>query len=137
MLIFALNESKTCFESGASELSDITTSKSARKKFLQPQRLTFHLTSTASTIVKYATQSARDSISDLDLHVFGYDVFGKGEIKKFGISPDAFLQMALQLAYYRDSEGNHLFLSIIIVTLSDLYSPLCIIIFFYLFFEPT
>ena len=85
---------------------DITTSKSVRKKFSQPQRLRFELTSTASTVVRNATASAKKSISDLDLHVFGYEVYGKREIKQFQISPDAFLQMALQLAYFRDSEGT-------------------------------
>jgi len=40
---------------------------------------------------------------DLDLAFRVHDSFGKGFIKTTGNSPDAFIQMALQLAYYRDS----------------------------------
>uniref|UniRef100_A0A6Q2WPC6 Carnitine O-palmitoyltransferase n=1 Tax=Esox lucius TaxID=8010 RepID=A0A6Q2WPC6_ESOLU len=39
---------------------------------------------------------------DVDFHVFSFRDFGKGMIKKFRISPDAFIQLVLQLAYYRD-----------------------------------
>lgn len=38
---------------------------------------------------------------DVDFHVFSFRDFGKGKIKKCRVSPDAFIQMALQLAYYR------------------------------------
>lgn len=40
---------------------------------------------------------------DVDFHVFPFQEFGKGKIKKCRVSPDAFIQMALQLAYYRVS----------------------------------
>lgn len=40
---------------------------------------------------------------DVDFHVFPFQDFGKGKIKKCRVSPDAFIQMALQLAYYRVS----------------------------------
>lgn len=33
-------------------------------------------------------------------------IFGKGAIKAGGVSPDAFIQMAFQLAYYKDSGGR-------------------------------
>ena len=41
--------------------------------------------------------------SDLDLKVKIHNKFGKGFIKKTRNSPDAFIQMALQLAYYKDA----------------------------------
>jgi len=41
--------------------------------------------------------------ADVDLHIQVHSEFGKGIIKKCRISPDAFIQMALQLAYYRDA----------------------------------
>lgn len=40
---------------------------------------------------------------DVDFHIFVFRDFGKGKIKKCRVSPDAFIQMALQLAYYRVS----------------------------------
>lgn len=40
---------------------------------------------------------------DVDFHVFAFRDFGKGKVKKCRVSPDAFIQMALQLAYYRVS----------------------------------
>ncbi|CAI2354007.1 unnamed protein product [Caenorhabditis sp. 36 PRJEB53466] len=40
--------------------------------------------------------------NDLDLFALAFRDFGKGRIKKCGVSPDAFIQMAIQLANYRD-----------------------------------
>lgn len=54
---------------------------------------------------------------DVDFHVFAFRDFGKGKVKKCRVSPDAFIQMALQLAYYRVSL-NH-------VNSFIISSPLC------------
>ncbi|XP_077993056.1 carnitine O-palmitoyltransferase 1, muscle isoform-like isoform X2 [Glandiceps talaboti] len=40
---------------------------------------------------------------DLDLCIINHDDYGKGFVKKCKVSPDAYIQLALQLAYYRDS----------------------------------
>ena len=39
-------------------------------------------------------------IQDLDLAVYRYDDYGKDFIKKCRVSPDVYIQLALQLAYY-------------------------------------
>lgn len=40
-------------------------------------------------------------LQDVDLRLYMHDLYGKGLMKKCKVSPDAFIQMALQLAYYR------------------------------------
>lgn len=47
-------------------------------------------------------------LNDVDLHILAFSDFGKGVIKKCRVSPDAFIQMALQLAYFRDIGKHHL-----------------------------
>lgn len=36
-----------------------------------------------------------------DVRVVTFEGYGKSQIKKFGVSPDAFAQMAIQLAYFK------------------------------------
>ncbi len=38
---------------------------------------------------------------DYDIKIFYFDNYGKGAIKKMRLSPDAYIQMAIQLAYYK------------------------------------
>jgi hypothetical protein len=40
-------------------------------------------------------------IDDLELYILHFDVFGKNFPKSQKISPDAFVQLAIQLAFYR------------------------------------
>lgn len=40
-------------------------------------------------------------IDDLDLYILYFDAFGKNFPKSQKISPDAFVQIAMQLAFYR------------------------------------
>lgn len=68
-----------------------------------PLCLRFELPEEAEAIVRASVAEAETAIADLDLVLLVFDTYSKGFIKKCKISPDAWLQMALQLAYYRDS----------------------------------
>lgn len=50
-----------------------------------------------------AHDDAQKLLNDVDLRIFVHDAYGKGFVKKCRVSPDAYIQMALQLAYYRDA----------------------------------
>uniref|UniRef100_A0A3Q4G0X0 Carnitine O-acetyltransferase a n=1 Tax=Neolamprologus brichardi TaxID=32507 RepID=A0A3Q4G0X0_NEOBR len=59
-----------------------------------PQKLHFNITPDMKTAIEEAKQN-------LDLRVLVFNHFGKQIPKAHRISPDAFIQMAIQLAYYR------------------------------------
>uniref|UniRef100_T1K5L4 Uncharacterized protein n=1 Tax=Tetranychus urticae TaxID=32264 RepID=T1K5L4_TETUR len=54
------------------------------------------------TIDKYVIM-AQELVVDVDLKLIMFQEYGKGFMKKNRVSPDAYIQMALQLAYFRDS----------------------------------
>ena len=68
----------------------------------KPQRLHWELNKPCAEQIEKCVADADKLISDLDLHVMCHTKFGKGAVKKCRVSPDAFIQMALQLAYFRD-----------------------------------
>lgn len=68
-----------------------------------PTLLQWDLNEECRETIASCIKIAEKSIDDLQLHLLIHDNFGKGAIKKCRISPDAFVQMALQLAYYRDN----------------------------------
>lgn len=51
--------------------------------------------------IKRANEIAEAADADVDLHIFDHNQWGKGAIKKCRVSPDAFVQLAIQLAYYK------------------------------------
>lgn len=51
----------------------------------------------------FLKQVALAIINDLDLRLFIHSAYGKGFIKECKVGPDGFIQMAIQLAYYRVS----------------------------------
>ncbi|KAK6300077.1 hypothetical protein J4Q44_G00301100 [Coregonus suidteri] len=67
-----------------------------------PQRLRWDIPVEVQEQVSISLSVAQALADDVDCHVFPFRDFGKGRIKKLKISPDAFIQLALQLAYYRD-----------------------------------
>lgn len=69
-----------------------------------PTRLSWNLDETvAIPAIETAYESAQKLIKDIDLRILVHDQYGKGFMKTCGISPDAYIQMALQLAYYRSA----------------------------------
>jgi hypothetical protein len=66
-----------------------------------PQRLEWQLTSEAKEQVAVAQTNLNELAASLDLHVLKFQHFGKELVKRAGMSPDAFCQMAIQLAWYR------------------------------------
>ncbi|XP_037811824.1 carnitine O-palmitoyltransferase 1, liver isoform isoform X1 [Lucilia sericata] len=67
-----------------------------------PTRLNWQLEPCISQIEE-AVMDANKLINDIDLRILVHNQYGKGFMKKCRLSPDAFIQMALQLAYYRDA----------------------------------
>lgn len=66
-----------------------------------PQRLQWDLSPACVARIQSAQVFAEEQIADLDMYVLKHDDFGKGIMKKCKISPDAFIQMALQMAYFK------------------------------------
>ncbi|KAK2146561.1 hypothetical protein LSH36_599g00000, partial [Paralvinella palmiformis] len=66
-----------------------------------PIRLDFVLSPDVSDMMISSCQALDSTIQDLDLIGFIFDIFGKNIPKANKLSPDAFIQVALQLAYYR------------------------------------
>ncbi|CAH1113236.1 unnamed protein product [Psylliodes chrysocephalus] len=68
-----------------------------------PIRLNWELKFAAQDAIQKSVQVVNDLINDINLRIFVHDHYGKGFMKTCSVSPDAFIQMALQLAYYRDA----------------------------------
>lgn len=69
----------------------------------RPSRLKWDIPSHCIEIIESCALSAYTLLEDVDLRLYMHDAYGKGIIKKCKVSPDAYIQMALQLAYYRDA----------------------------------
>ncbi|XP_075696297.1 carnitine O-palmitoyltransferase 1, liver isoform-like isoform X2 [Rhinoderma darwinii] len=67
-----------------------------------PQRIQWEITEECQEVIHSSLKVAQDLADDVDFHTFPFKDFGKGLIKKCKTSPDAFIQIALQLAHYRD-----------------------------------
>eukprot|EP00753_Platysulcus_tardus_P015050 PLAT4745.2.p1 GENE.PLAT4745.2~~PLAT4745.2.p1 ORF type:complete len:641 (+),score=216.95 PLAT4745.2:280-2202(+) len=66
-----------------------------------PQRLRWRLNPVLTRGIAFAEASFGDLIRQTDLAVIDFDDFGKLAIVALRCSPDAFVQLAFQLAYYR------------------------------------
>ncbi|KFO28312.1 Carnitine O-palmitoyltransferase 1, liver isoform [Fukomys damarensis] len=67
-----------------------------------PTRLQWDIPEACREVIETSLSSANLLANNVDMHSFPFHVFGKGLIKKCRTSPDAFIQLALQLAHYKD-----------------------------------
>ncbi|XP_052016319.1 carnitine O-palmitoyltransferase 1, muscle isoform [Apodemus sylvaticus] len=67
-----------------------------------PQRLPWDIPEQCREAIENSYQVAKALADDVELYCFQFLPFGKGLIKKCRTSPDAFVQIALQLAHFRD-----------------------------------
>ena len=82
------------------ELSLDSLNLDAGKK-LRYEKLDFKLNDELKKKISLAGQHLDELNVDTDDEVFIFEDFGKSFIKTCNCSPDAFMQMSLQLAYYR------------------------------------
>lgn len=74
---------------------------SVRSNLPEPQLIKFHLNDTVKAEISRAQKDFDHVIGQHELRVQAYQGYGKGLIKKFKCSPDAYVQMIIQLAYYK------------------------------------
>jgi carnitine O-acetyltransferase len=74
---------------------------SVRSDLPDPTSLAFETNPTVLNDVASAQAQFRQVIAAHDLRVQAYQGYGKGLIKKFKCSPDAYVQMVIQLAYHK------------------------------------
>ncbi|XP_008069693.1 carnitine O-palmitoyltransferase 1, muscle isoform isoform X2 [Carlito syrichta] len=67
-----------------------------------PLRLQWDISKQCQAVIESSYQVAKALADDVELYCFQFLPFGKGLIKKCRTSPDAFVQIALQLAHFRD-----------------------------------
>uniref|UniRef100_A0A1B6CIN1 carnitine O-palmitoyltransferase n=1 Tax=Clastoptera arizonana TaxID=38151 RepID=A0A1B6CIN1_9HEMI len=68
-----------------------------------PTRLQWEITPPCLVAIERSYQVALNLLNDVDLRIYVHDAYGKGFMKECRVSPDAYIQMALQLAYFRDA----------------------------------
>ncbi|PAV83770.1 hypothetical protein WR25_24908 [Diploscapter pachys] len=69
---------------------------------IQPERLKWDIPEAAVSQIEKSYSVARSLVEDVEMAILVWTDYGKGLMKKLGVSPDAFCQMALQYTYYKN-----------------------------------
>jgi carnitine O-acetyltransferase len=72
-----------------------------RQGLAKPEELVFVVNKEIEQAVSVAEKDFEQLIGNHEMTILAYQAFGKNLIKKFKCSPDGFVQMAIQLAYYK------------------------------------
>ncbi|KFY15834.1 hypothetical protein V492_01727 [Pseudogymnoascus sp. VKM F-4246] len=72
-----------------------------RSSLPEPAPVKFHVSKEVASEIHRAEKDFADVIGQHELRVQAYQGYGKGLIKKFKCSPDAYVQMIIQLAYFK------------------------------------
>eukprot|EP00058_Branchiostoma_floridae_P008199 XP_002593687.1 hypothetical protein BRAFLDRAFT_107668 [Branchiostoma floridae] len=68
---------------------------------MEPERLFFSLNDSVLEAIDNAKQNLDIQVQDLDLHLVMFKTYGKDFPKSQRLSPDSYIQMAMQLAFYK------------------------------------
>lgn len=74
---------------------------SIRSNLPEPKSITFKLNTELQDTISTANKDFNNLMAAHELRVQAYQAYGKGLIKKFKCSPDAYVQMVIQLAYFK------------------------------------
>ncbi|KAI1415771.1 acyltransferase ChoActase/COT/CPT [Hypoxylon sp. FL1857] len=74
---------------------------SVRSNLPEPVPIKFEVTKEVQEEIDRAVRDFNEVIGQHELAVQAYQAYGKGLIKKFKFSPDAYVQMIIQLAYHK------------------------------------
>lgn len=71
------------------------------KYVVQPRKLEWNLTKDISLALRFGETRLSDLIRQNEFATLEYKKYAKDRIKRMGMSPDAYIQMGFQLAYYK------------------------------------
>lgn len=66
-----------------------------------PEKLQFNVSPALKNEIKLAKEQFHSTINQHELNIWHYQKYGKNLMKKFGFSPDAYIQQIIQLAIYK------------------------------------
>ena len=84
-----------------SDVTSDTDSESNMENLVSPHKLNFFVSKATEDDIQHALLDMDKLIDDFDLNVLHFKGYGTNYIKSQNLSPDSFVQMAMQYAFYR------------------------------------
>ncbi|CAG0882299.1 unnamed protein product [Cyprideis torosa] len=70
--------------------------------YRSPRKLEWEVPDDLAQVIRETRATAITTNADLDLMIYDHHEWGKGDMKKCKVSPDAFIQMAIQLSFFKE-----------------------------------